>query len=264
MPFRSILLLCFLLNGAQAESFSQLADRYFDEVYFRFNPTAGTSAGFHQYDAKLEDYSKSAVDAEIAALHRFEKLFIDFDARQLSQELRADRELVLANIRASLLNQENIRFWGKNPDRYSSGISSSVFTLISRSFAPPAERLQSVVAREKQMPQVFAAARANLKNPPRIYTAVAIEQLPGIVSFFEKDVPLAFNNVHDARLIAEFNRTNHAVIDSLNQYALFLKNDLLPRSHGDFRLGAENFRRKLSYEEMVDTPLDQLLRIGYR
>ena len=114
------------------------------------------------------------------------------------------------------------------------------------------------------MPQVFAAARANLKNPPRIYTEVAIEQLPGIVSFFQKDVPLAFKNVPDAQLKAEFNKTNRAVVDSLNQYGSFLKNDLVPRSHGDFRLGAENYRKKLLYEEMVETPLDQLLRLGYR
>ena len=44
----------------------------------------------------------------------------------------------------------------------------------------------------------------------------------------------------------------------------FLKNDLLPRSKGDFRMGADNFSKKLSYEEMVDTPLDRLLEIGYR
>ena len=60
---------------------------------------------------------------------------------------------------------------------------------MSRTFAPPADRLQSVIARERQIPAVFEAARANLKNPPRIYTEIAIEQLPGIVSFFQNDVP---------------------------------------------------------------------------
>ena len=31
---------------------------------------------------------------------------------------------------------------------------------------------------------------------------------------------------------------------------------LLPQSHGDFRIGAENYRKKLLYDEMVDTPLE--------
>jgi len=42
-----------------------------------------------------------------------------------------------------------------------------------------------------------------------------------------------------------------------------LKDELLPVSKGDFRIGVENFRKKLLYEEMVDIPLDRLLEIGY-
>ena len=41
---------------------------------------------------------------------------------------------------------------------------------MARNYAPQAERLKAVIAREKQMPAVFLAARANLKNPPKIYT----------------------------------------------------------------------------------------------
>ena len=50
---------------------------------------------------------------------------------------------------------------------------------------------------------------------------------------------------------------------ALEKYQDFLQHDLLPVSHGDFRLGAENFRKKLLYDEMVDIPLDHLLEIGY-
>ncbi len=130
---------------------------------------------------------------------------------------------------------------------------------MSRKFAPPDERLKSVIARERQMPKMFADARANLKNPPRIYTEVAIEQLPGIISFFEKDVPLAFSAVKDRALLDQFHQANAAVIRELQSYQTFLKNDLLPRSKGDFRIGADNYRKKLLYDEMVDIPLDRLL-----
>ena len=159
---------------------------------------------------------------------------------------------------------ETIRPWEKNPDEYSSGATIAIFTIMSRNFAPPAERLKSAIARERLIPRVFQSARENLKNPPRIYTEIALEQLPGIVSFFQNDVPAAFQMVTDAPLMAEFQKTNRAVIDSLNAYQAFLKNDLLPRSHGDFRIGAENYRRKLLYDEMVDTPLDRLLEVGIR
>jgi uncharacterized protein (DUF885 family) len=257
----------FALAGAcfgqtRDAEFTKLADRFFDELVFRFNPVAGTTAGFHQYDALLPAGSRAEIDAQIAALKRFEAEVRNFDPRGLSPGIAADRELVLAQIQDQLLGLETIRPWEKDPDLYSSGATIAIFTIMSRSFAPPAERLKSTIARERLIPRVFQSARENLKNPPRIYTEIALEQLPGIVSFFQNDVPAAFRMVADVPLVAEFQKTNRAVIDSLNAYQAFLQNDLLPRSHGDFRIGADNYRRKLLYDEMVDTPLDRLLEVG--
>jgi uncharacterized protein (DUF885 family) len=245
------------------DTFVTASDAYFDELYFPFQPTAATLAGYHQYDAKLEDISRKNIDAEIAELHAFEKRIAAISPDGLDQTTRADRELVLSSIHSQLLTLDVIRPWEKNPDNYSGSISNAAFALMERKFASPEDRLRSLIAREKLMPQTFVAARANLKNPPHIYTEIAIEQLPGIVSFFQHDVPLAFVDVKDAGLNAEFATTNAAVIAALNDYLAWLKSDLLPRSKGDFRFGADTFRKKLAYDEMVDTPLDKLLEIGY-
>jgi len=248
---------------AQQSGWDALVDRFFDQAYFPFNPSSGTSAGFHQYDTRLEDFSRDAIRRETAALHQYEGEFQNFPATRLMPEQAADRELVLGAIRSRLLDLESIRGWEKNPDNYSSTASNAAFVIMSRKFAPPEERLKSLTARERQMPALFAAARANLQNPPRIYTEVALEQLPGIISFFQKDVPLAFNAVKDRALLDQFQQANGTVIHDLESYQAFLKNDLLPRSKGDFRLGADNYSKKLLYDEMVDIPLDRLLEIGY-
>jgi uncharacterized protein (DUF885 family) len=238
-----------------AQPSPEQVDHFFDDVYFKFNPTQGTATGFHQYDTQLEDYSKAGVDANRKALHHAERQFAALPADP-------DRDLILNNIRASLLDIEKVQSWRKNPDNYSSGVTNSVYVIMSRNFAPAADRLKSVIARERQIPAVFEAARANLKNPPRIYTEVAIEQLPGIISFFQNDVPTAFKEVTDQKLLAEFQQSNGLAIDALKRYQAFLQNDLLARSRGDFRLGADLFRKKLLYEEMVGLPLDKLLEIG--
>lgn len=253
--------------GAQASDadgqFRALADQYFEQSTFAYNPTFGTSAGLHQYDSKLENYSRATVDAQITTLQDFEKKFEDQPAFQMDQSTQADREMVLDDIRSRLLTLQAIKPWEKNPDNYSSGITNSAFVLMERNFAPPDERLRSLVAREKQMPAVFAAARKNLKNPPRIYTEIALEQLPDIISFFENDVPEAFKGATDPATKAEFQKTNAHVINDLKSYESWLKQDLLPRSNGDFRLGADTFSKKLEYDEMVDTPLPKLLDIAY-
>ncbi|MGA7350140.1 MAG: DUF885 domain-containing protein [Acidobacteriaceae bacterium] len=243
--------------------FRALADQYFSDVVFHFGPTNATQIGFHQYDTKLEDYSRAGVESEIAALRGYEQKFDSFPAAGLDESTQGDLAIMRDNIKGNLLELETIRGWEKNPDNYSSGITNSAFVLMERDFAPVDERLRSLIAREKQMPAVFTAARQNLKNPPRIYTEIALEQLPDIISFFQSDVPDAFKGAKDPATTAEFRKTNGAVIAALENYQGWLKSDLLPKSNGDFRIGADTFSKKLLYDEMVDTPLDRLLQIGY-
>ena len=126
------------------------------------------------------------LDAEVAALTDFEKRFAGLDLKNEPVGIGVDRDLVINKIRGRLLEITSIRPWEKNPDVYSSAISRAAFVLISRTFAPPEQRLKSVIAREKQVPAVFTAARQNLNNPPPVYVDVALEQIPGLVSFFQK------------------------------------------------------------------------------
>ncbi len=249
-------------DGA-GQTFNTLSEQYFDQVYFHFAPTAGTSAGLHQYDPQLEDYSAAGVQKEVAALHEWDRKISAVNPSALDAEPAADRDILLNSIRAELLELEVIRGWEKNPDNYSSGVTSSIFTIMERPYAPVDTRLRAAVEREKQIPQVFIEARKNLKNPPRIYTEIALEQMDGNISFFQNDVPQAFAAATDPQLKAEFAKTNAAVIDAMKSYVTWMKSDLLPRSNGDFRYGADTFRKALAYNEMVDIPLDRLLQIGY-
>jgi uncharacterized protein (DUF885 family) len=252
-------------DGAQ-QTFAALSDQFFSEVYFKFSPTSGTQAGLHQYDAQLEDYSAAGVQTEVAALHEYEKKVQAIDPSALDAPQAADRDILLNNIRSQLLSLEVIRGWEKDPDNYSSGITGSAFVIMERPYASADTRLRALVEREKKMPQALLEARKNLKNPARISTEIALEQIDGDLSFFQNDVPSAFltgpDAATDAATKAEFAKTNAAVIAALKSYGAWMKSDLLPRSNGDFRLGADTFEKKLAYDEMVDIPLDRLLQIA--
>jgi uncharacterized protein (DUF885 family) len=155
-----------------------------------------------------------------------------------------------------------IRAWEKNPDTYSSGATNAIFVLMERPYAPVNARLRAAVAREKQIAASFDDARRNLKNPPHIYTEIALEQIDDDVSFFQNDVPTAFAGATDKQAVDEFQQTNAAVIAAMKSYGAWMKSDLLARSNGDFRWGADTFSKALDDNEMVDTPLDKLLAIG--
>ena len=242
--------------------FDKLVDDFFD-VYFQYHPTQGTAAGFHQYDPKLEDFSRAGIDAETAALTKMQSQLESFDKSKLSEGDAADLQILQDTIRARFLEFRDIRMWRKDPDQYTTGATYAVFLIMKRNFAPQEERLRSVIARERQIPKVFEAARQNLESPPKVYTEVAVQQLPGVIGFFKADVPKAFREVKDRKVLSDFKKANDAVIEALGKYLAFLQNRVLPASKGDFRIGAENYQKKLLYEEMVDVPIDRLLEIGY-
>ncbi len=253
-------------DGA-VQTFNFIADQYLSDVYFHFAPTAGTQAGLHQYDTQLEDYSAANIQKQIAALHTYEKKIVAIDPSALDASIAADHTIILNNIRSQLLTLEVIRPWEKNPDIYSSGATNAAYVIMERPYASTNARLKSLVEREKLMPQLLLDARKNLKNPPKIYTEIALEQIDGLISFFQTDVPAAFlsgtDPATDADTKVAFAKSNAAVVEALTSYGAWMKSDLLPRSSGDYKFGADTFAKKLRYDEMVDISLDRLLEIAF-
>src|SRR5258707_724989 len=144
-------------------------DRFFDEFYFPFNPTTATASGIHNYDSQLEDYSRNGITKRIAALKKWQPEILEtpfFGNPERWWIPIADRDLILNWVRDALLELETIRMWERNPDQYSSGITSSAFTIMSRSLAAPDVRIKALTAREPQMPKVVEDARADLQHPP--------------------------------------------------------------------------------------------------
>lgn len=248
--------------GRTPRSYHYLVKNYFKD-FLDSAPSTATSLGFHEYDDKFEDFSAAAHAANQLKLHQYLKEFEALDTSRIPALDRDDLEILISNIRATLLEEERIQMWRKNPDIYSSACAGSIYALIKRKFAPPEARLRSVIARESLIPGALSSVREILQHPPRIYTEVAIQQLPGIIGFFESTVPDAFKEVKDASLLKKFERSNKTTIEALKSYQAFLQKDLLARSDGSFAIGEEYYRLKLSYEEMVDIPLDRLLQIGY-
>jgi Bacterial protein of unknown function (DUF885) len=160
-------------------------DQYFD-AYFQFHPQEATAARFHQFDTKLEDSSNSGHKAEAEKLKEFQSRFAALDARQLPPSSSDDLEWLQDSIKARLLELEAIRMRTKDPDQYPSGVGESIFVLIKRNFAPPAERLRAVISRERGIPAALMAGRPNPQNPPKIYTEICLEKLPGTVDFFSE------------------------------------------------------------------------------
>jgi uncharacterized protein (DUF885 family) len=246
---------------AADQAFASLVDRYFDGL-FHFDPARATEAGLHAYDAELPSYSRREIEAEVARAKQVLAELGGMPKESLARENRFDALLLENSIRGHLLDLENIRMWEKDPDFYNGIISRVLFLLVQRDFAPPDERLKSLLARERRVPEILQSARMNLSNPPPVYTKIATLQVASEVRFLRDDLPRAIAGAREATLKAEFVQVNQRVIEEYEKFLDYLRTDLASRSKGSFVIGADNYRKKLLYEEMVDLPLDRLLRIG--
>jgi uncharacterized protein (DUF885 family) len=232
--------------------------------YMRRNPSAATDLGIHSYETQLEDLSQGAIAAESKALADFRSKINAIDPSTLSLDAQLDREQLTLAFDAGILANDEIRQWAKNPDLYSSAVTNAAYVIMKRPYAPAADRLRAVIAREERMPAVLDEARRNLSNPPEVYTKIALEQIEGNISFFRLDLPAAFEEVKDPELRAAFSKSNGVVIKALGDYETYMKNTLLPVSKGSFAFGSELYRRALAADEMIDLPLDRLLEIAER
>ena len=153
-------------SGAQASTsssaigdFNGLADQYFD-FYLRFIlPTEQRRASINTMPS-LEDYSRAAVDAETAGLKKLQTKLEQFPKAQLPEDTAADLDLLQNQIKARLLELQDIQMWRKNPDNYSSGVTESIFVIMKRNFAPPEDRLRFGHRARTADPQGFCGGPA--------------------------------------------------------------------------------------------------------
>ena len=233
-----------------------LKDRY------RRHPSAATDLGIHIYDSVMDDASKQWIDDETAELTAFADQLKKIEPASLTPSKRLDRDQLLLAMAAGVVENTLVKTWAKDPDFYSGGVTRAAYVIMKRGFAPAGDRLRSLIAREKRMPAFLDQAHVNLTMPVKIFTEIAIEQIDGNIGFFRNDVTAAFAGVKDQALRDEFTKTNGDVMNALAAYKTYLRKDVLPKANTPYALGAATYAKALAANEMIDVPLDQLLKIA--
>src|SRR5205085_3155416 len=87
-------------------------------------------------------------------------------------------------------------------------------------------------------------------------TETAIDQTQGAINLVRSELsPLLDQAPHMKNDLTPVQEKTAA---ALEDYKKWLQNDLLPRSDGDFRLGAQKYRKKLRFALASDLPMEQI------
>src|SRR5918996_3857652 len=146
------------LSAAQTQDaeYEAVAEEYV-KTYLAAHPLQGTALGLHEYDGKISDYSRLALDAELSRLRRFEDRLAKFDPAKLSPRQSIDLRILQAAVKRELFEMQDMSVFERNPMVYARVGDVNVY--IKRNFAPLEDRVRSLVAIESQIPNILIAAR---------------------------------------------------------------------------------------------------------
>jgi uncharacterized protein (DUF885 family) len=249
-----------LFAAPKDAEYDAVAEEYV-KTYLAAHPLRGTALGFHEYDGKISDYSRLALDAELSRLRRFEDRLAKFDPEKLSSRQSIDLRILQAAVKRELFEMQDMAVFERNPMVYARAGDVNVY--IKRNFAPLEDRVRSLVAIESQIPNILIAARTNLDEKlPKPFIELAIQIAKGSADFLKKDLVAAVSGLKDEQLRVAFQTANRKAANALNDYATWLEREKLPKATLDFALGEEKFARFLAQTELVDLPPQKVLEIG--
>jgi uncharacterized protein (DUF885 family) len=226
-----------------------MAERIVDGL-LTADPGLAHQVGDHRFDDRLPDFSADAVADRISMLRDAAGALSGVDTDGLDAAERVDHEQLLAHVERVLFALTDVREHEWNPLTHNPG--GLLDALMSRPFAPAAQRLEALAARLAAVPDLLATARATLSDCPRIHLETAVGQFRGAASVVTSQLPGLVAEVPDlAGLVEPVART---AVTQLEEFAAWAQVQAAATSAGrDPRLGRRLWEAKLWHR--LDTDL---------
>ena len=229
--------------------------RAFLDATFALDPVFATAMGEHDHDGRWSDLSRAGRARRIAFVDEWTATFTGLSEDELEPEERIDREILLGELGAQAFADRVLREETWSAMWWVYLIGEGLFSLLARDFAPLASRLESLASRAEAVPAVLEAARSVLvgtdaRPVDRFHLEKALEQWPGLISIVDEAIETgeAAAADGDREVAAQLDRLRAArqTADvALADFERHLRDDVLPRTSGEGRLGEQLFAEKL-------------------
>jgi uncharacterized protein (DUF885 family) len=159
-------------------------DRFF-ESYYRHRPVNATFIGHHEYDDRLPDYSRDAVESLLDETTSLRNELERLPPGEISDFERIDLKLARGFLEIESWELTSGRFHLANPAWYTGEAIFGVFSLLLREFAPLKDRLERVEARLAAVTSFLRQGQENVGSAPRAFAERAARECDGALAFFD-------------------------------------------------------------------------------
>jgi uncharacterized protein (DUF885 family) len=244
--------------ATQDADFQKVARDYVDGLLMS-HPEYATELGDHRFDAEVTDYSPEMRERLLSGAKQFREKLKEFsDISKLTAANQVDVRILREEVESEIFNLEELREADWNPLVYNQSLANGLYLLVARDFAPAEQRIPNLRKRMERIPKVIAQAQANLQHSPRVHTETAIEQTQGAIGLVREGLAPLLEQA--PQLKKEIAPLQEKTAKALEEYKKWLEKDLLPRSDGDFRLGADKFRKKLRFALSSDLSMEEIMK----
>ena len=232
----------------------------FIEARFKADPGFAVQSGRHDFDGQMPDWSRAALEAEVAALRAQRVDLEKFDAASLTPAQRFEREYLEWIIDRELFWMATAGDPFRNPAWYLERLDPSMY--LTRDYAPLPKRLEGFLGYARAVPKLAADIRANLRTPlPRAFIDRGAAGFTGYATFYRTEMPGIVAQLTDERQKQDLNEAIAAAARAMDELSAWLQAQRATATD-TFALGAGKFAEMLHVTERVDLPLEELELFG--
>jgi uncharacterized protein (DUF885 family) len=232
----------------------------FIESRMKADPYFAVQAGRHEFDGQMPDWSRAALEADVAQTRRFLDELRQYDPAKLNERRRFERDYLEWVMERQVFWDATAEQPFRNPTWYLDRLDPSMY--LEREYAPLPKRLEGYLGYARAVPTLARNIRENLRAPlPKAFIERGVAGFGGYATFFREEMPAIIADLGDEKLQADLTSATAAAAQAMEELAAWLESQRATGTDG-FALGSARFSEMLRETERVDMPLEELELAG--
>ncbi|MHA4868540.1 DUF885 domain-containing protein [Duganella sp. PWIR1] len=241
----------------QDRQFDSLSNQFLNAMW-RIDSESAIYAGKYDTAAVLTVPNQEEQAKELAFINDWLQRFGAVKTAQLSSKQRTDLALLVNKLEGDRFRLTTLREWEWNPASYN--VAGPLDLILNTEYAAQPQRLRTLLKRIASIPAYYEAARANIVNPTREHTRLAIKQAPGVQTLLIEVDKAAQASILTSVEKQLFTQRVNAALSAVDSYVAFLTEmdkQMDTRGRRTFRLGKDLYEQKFAYDIQAGSTAEQ-------
>jgi uncharacterized protein (DUF885 family) len=241
----------------QDRQFDNLSNQFLNALW-RIDSESAIYAGKYDTAAMLTVPTKEEQAKQLAFIDDWKQRLSAVNASKLAPKQRTDLALLINKLDGDRFRLTTLREWQWNPASYN--VAGPIDLVLNTEYAAQPQRLRTLLKRIASIPAYYDAARANIVNPTREHTRLAIAQAPGVQTLLTEVDKVAQASILTSLEKQQYTQRVNAALTAVDNYVAFLTEmdkQMDTRGRRTFRLGKELYEQKFAYDIQSGSSAEQ-------